>query len=57
MGSSAAKPALESLFYYFNNADVIINGINPVHFITLIGIAAVAVGISVWRFERRDLAS
>ncbi|MEE8046851.1 MAG: ABC transporter permease subunit [Dehalococcoidia bacterium] len=46
-----------SVFYYFNNSDVIINGINPVHFLTLVGITVVAVVLSVWRFEERDLAS
>jgi ABC-2 type transport system permease protein len=46
-----------SVFYYFNNNDVIINGINAVHFLTLVGIAALAVAIAVWRFERRDLAN
>jgi len=46
-----------SLFYYFNSNDVIINGINPVHFLTLVAIALIAVIISIWRFEGRDLAS
>lgn len=46
-----------SVFYYYNSNDVIINGINYAHFSTLIAIAVIAVAISVWRFERRDLAN
>jgi ABC-2 type transport system permease protein len=46
-----------SVFYYFNNSDVIINGINLVHFLTLVGISAVAIAVSVWRFEKRDLSN
>ena len=44
-------------FYYFNNSDVIINGINAVHFLTLVGIAAAATAIAVWKFDRRDLSN
>ena len=46
-----------SVFYYFNNSDVIINGINAVHFLTLVGIAAAATAIAVWKFDRRDLSN
>jgi ABC-2 type transport system permease protein len=46
-----------SVFYYFNSNDVILNGINPVHFITLVAIAAIAVVVSIWRFEKRDLSN
>jgi ABC-2 type transport system permease protein len=46
-----------SVFYYFNSNDVIINGINAVHFLTLVAIAVIAVIVGIWRFERRDLAS
>ncbi|MDA1279366.1 MAG: ABC transporter permease subunit [Chloroflexi bacterium] len=44
-----------SVFYYFNNNDVIINGINIAHFSTLVAIAVIAVVVAVWRFERRDV--
>ncbi len=46
-----------SVFYYFNNNDVILNGINPVHFLVLIATAAVAILVAIWKFERRDLAN
>ncbi|NQW20431.1 MAG: ABC transporter permease subunit [Chloroflexi bacterium] len=46
-----------SVFYYFNSNDVILHGINVVHFLTLVAIAVTAIAISLWRFERRDLAN
>ena len=46
-----------SVFYYFNSNDVILNGINLVHFLTLIAVSVVAIVLSIWRFERRDIAS
>ena len=46
-----------SVFYYFNSNNVMLNGINFVHFLTLISISAGAIVLSAWRFERRDLAS
>jgi len=46
-----------SVFYYYNGNDVILNGINYVHFFTLVGIALVAVAVAVWRFEQRDVAN
>ena len=46
-----------SVFYYFNGVDVIVNGINYVHFSTLVAIGLIAVSIAVWRFERRDVAN
>jgi ABC-2 type transport system permease protein len=46
-----------SVFYYFNSNDVILNGINFVHFLTLIAISVAAIVLSAWRFERRDIAS
>jgi ABC-2 type transport system permease protein len=46
-----------SVFYYFNSNDVILNGINFVHFLTLIAISMAAIVLSAWRFERRDLAN
>ena len=46
-----------SVFYYFNGNDVIINGINPVHCITMVCIATTALVIAIWQFEKRDLAN
>ena len=46
-----------SVFYYFNGNDVIINGINPVHCITMVCTAAIALVIAIWQFEKRDLAN
>ena len=46
-----------SVFYYFNGNDVIINGVNPVHCITLVCTAAIALVIAIWQFEKRDLAN
>lgn len=46
-----------SVFYYFNSNDVILNGINFVHFLTLIALSVVAIVLSIWRFERRDIAN
>ena len=46
-----------SVFYYFNANDVIINGINPVHCMTMVCIASIALVIAIWRFEKRDLAN
>lgn len=46
-----------SVFYYFNGNDVIINGINPVHCITMLCTAAVALVIAAWQFEKRDLTN
>ena len=46
-----------SVFYYFNANDVIINGINPVHCITMVCTAAIALVIAIWQFEKRDLAN
>lgn len=45
-----------SVFYYFNSNDVILNGINAAHILTLVGISAVAVAAAVWRFEQRDVS-
>jgi len=45
-----------SVFYYFNDNDVILNGINFAHMSTLAGISVVAVAVAVWRFERRDVS-
>ena len=45
-----------SVFYYFNNNDVILNGINAVHFVTLAGVSALVVATAVWRFEQRDVS-
>lgn len=45
-----------SVFYYFNGNDVMINGINPVHMLTLVGFAAIAVAAAIWRFEQRDVS-
>ena len=35
-----------SVFYYFNSNDVILNGINFVHFLTLIAISMAAIVLS-----------
>ena len=45
-----------SVFYYFNNNDVILNGINVAHLLTLVGISVVVVAVAVWRFEQRDVS-
>jgi hypothetical protein len=34
-----------------------VNGIDVVHALVLVAIAAVAVLVALWRFERRDLAA
>ena len=43
-------------FYYYIGADPLTNGLNLAHAAVLIGITAVLVGISIFTFERRDLA-
>jgi ABC-2 type transport system permease protein len=45
-----------SVFYYFNNNDVILNGINAAHMLALVGLTGVAVATAVWRFDRRDVS-
>ncbi len=45
-----------SVFYYYNNNDVILNGINAAHILTLAGVSAVVVVVSIWRFEQRDVS-
>lgn len=46
-----------SVFYYFNSNEVMLNGINFVHFLVLIGISVAVLVFSAWRFERRDIAN
>ena len=46
-----------SVFYYYNSNNVILNGIDAVHILTLIGISIVAVAAAAWRFEQRDVSS
>jgi len=44
-----------SVFYYFNNNDVIIHGLNYVHLMALVIVSVVATVVGLWKFERRDL--
>jgi len=46
-----------SPFYYYAASEPIVNGIDVVHALVLVAIAAVAVLVALWRFERRDLAA
>lgn len=44
-----------SPFYYYNDANVLANGLNPAHAAVLAATAAVLVGIGYRAFQRRDL--
>ena len=44
-----------SPFYYYNDANVLANGLNPAHAAVLAAAAAVLVGIGYRAFQRRDL--
>lgn len=46
-----------SPFYYYSSGAPILNGLDIVHALVLAGISGVALGYSVWAFERRDLAT
>jgi ABC-2 type transport system permease protein len=46
-----------SPFYYYAGSEPIVNGVDAVHALVLVAIAAVAVLVALWRFERRDLAA
>ena len=44
-----------SPFYYFIGADPLTNGLNALHAGVLVALTAVAVGVALFAFERRDL--
>jgi ABC-2 type transport system permease protein len=44
-----------SPFYYYNDANVLANGLNPAHAAVLAAAAAVLIGIGYRAFQRRDL--
>jgi len=46
-----------SPFYYYAGSEPLVNGVDTVHALVLVAIAAVAVLVAVWRFERRDLGT
>jgi ABC-2 type transport system permease protein len=46
-----------SPFYYYSGSEPIVNGVDTVHALVLVAIAAVAVLVALWSFERRDLAA
>ena len=48
---------LLSPFYYYSGGAPILNGLDPVHALVLVGISAVALAYALWAFERRDLAA
>ena len=52
------EPArLLSPFYYYSGSQPILNGLDPVHALALAAITVVALGVALWVFERRDLAT
>ena len=46
-----------SPFYYYGGSEPLVNGVDIAHILVLVAIAAVAVLVALWRFERRDLAA
>jgi ABC-2 type transport system permease protein len=46
-----------SPFYYYSGSEPLVNGVDTVHALVLVAIAAVATLVALWRFERRDLAA
>ncbi len=54
-GSIATELARLSLFYYYDNNGVMMNGLSWVTVIGLIALAGVLVGAGMWAFQRRDV--
>jgi ABC-2 type transport system permease protein len=57
-----AAPALDpvrkaSIFYWAEPSRVVVNGFDWTRALALLLLAAIAIGLAVWRFERRDIAS
>ena len=48
---------LLSPFYYYSDGNPILNGLDPVHALVLVGISAASFVYAWWAFERRDLAA
>ncbi|MEW6058702.1 MAG: ABC transporter permease subunit [Actinomycetota bacterium] len=46
-----------SLFHYYADSEPITNGLDPIHALVLLAIAAVAFALALLGFERRDLAT
>ena len=46
-----------SPFYYYSGSEPLANGVDAMHALVLVAIAAAALTFAVWRFERRDLAT
>lgn len=46
-----------SPFYFYGGNQPLLNGLDPLHAVVLIVIAAVAFGYALWAFGRRDLAA
>ena len=46
-----------SPFYYYRDAEPLLNGLNPVHALVLAGVTVVAFAWALLAFERRDLAA
>lgn len=45
-----------SPFYYYNSAEPLVNGLNPVHVAVLLGLTLLLLAVALIAFERRDLA-
>ncbi len=45
-----------SPFYYYNGAEPLVNGLNPVHVAVLLGLTLLLLAVALIAFERRDLA-
>ncbi len=46
-----------SPFYYFIGADPLTNGLSLLHVTVLVGLTAIALGVALYSFERRDVQS
>jgi ABC-2 type transport system permease protein len=46
-----------SPFYYYRDAEPLLNGLNPIHSLVLVGVTVVAFAGALLAFERRDLAA